>query len=188
VVNDPKYLIDREQYWIDHLKVYDNKIGFNSSKKANTPNCIPWTQKRRDLQSKRYLGRKLSQATKNKIGLSQTGEKHHCASVKDDDVVEIVNMWNCEQNAKNISKKIGCTISVVHSIIGRVSWTHITDTLHIKPFSRNGSKHHNAKLNEDIVLSIKQDIQNKVPMLAKKYNVSPSTISDIKYGRTWNHV
>ncbi|QEM43271.1 HNH endonuclease [Bacillus phage Chotacabras] len=53
-----------------------------------------------------------------------------------------------------------------------------------------GSEVNNATLTEDIVKLIKADLINcsSTAILAEKYNVSSSAISDIKVGITWSHV
>ena len=56
--------------------------------------------------------------------------------------------------------------------------------------SKKGSKHHLAKLTEDIVLKIKVKLSEGVKgiFLAKKYSVSSVCISNIKTGSRWGHV
>lgn len=53
-----------------------------------------------------------------------------------------------------------------------------------------GSKNGSSKLNEEQVRDVKALIKNGIPLkkIAQKYGVSQSTISDIKAGRTWNHL
>lgn len=53
---------------------------------------------------------------------------------------------------------------------------------------RPGSQHHNAKLTEAVVREILADIESRPTELGRKYGVSPSTICDIRSGRTWVHV
>lgn len=53
-----------------------------------------------------------------------------------------------------------------------------------------GSKHALAKLNEEKVLSIRKEISEgkKSSDIARKYNISPGCVCDIKKGRHWNRV
>lgn len=46
------------------------------------------------------------------------------------------------------------------------------------------------KLTRQQVMTIKSSLENGITgySLAKKYGVDPSTIADIRHGRTWNHV
>lgn len=53
-----------------------------------------------------------------------------------------------------------------------------------------GSKQHFAKLNEDLVVQILTRIHNGelIFHIAKEYNVYPSTLYQIKRGKTWRHI
>jgi group I intron endonuclease len=53
-------LLPREQWWLDHLRTYDRKIGYNISVKAGAP----------------MTGRKASPETLEKMRLVNTGRKH----------------------------------------------------------------------------------------------------------------
>lgn len=59
---------------------------------------------------------------------------------------------------------------------------------------RRGSGNARAKLTEEIVAQIRREYANTPhyfgfrSFLCKKYNVPPSTISNIVYGHTWKHV
>lgn len=57
-------------------------------------------------------------------------------------------------------------------------------------YNNIGSKHGMAILTEEKVMAIKKDLALglKGVTIASQYNVCASTISDIKKGRTWNHV
>lgn len=53
-----------------------------------------------------------------------------------------------------------------------------------------GEKNSQSKLTENKVIEIRHKADNKLGtvLLSKMYNVSPSTISDIKYRRSWGHL
>ena len=53
-----------------------------------------------------------------------------------------------------------------------------------------GSNHSQAKLNEEKVKEVKflLSIKETQEAIAKKFNISRSTIADINKGKTWNHV
>lgn len=51
-----------------------------------------------------------------------------------------------------------------------------------------GSEHPSSKLNEDIVLVIKNDLITPISELAARYNVTVQAIHAIKKGKTWRHV
>jgi len=56
----PWSLIDRENYWLETLKPYDNKIGFNISPRAEAG----------------MNGRKHTPESRKKMSIAQTGKKH----------------------------------------------------------------------------------------------------------------
>jgi hypothetical protein len=56
---------------------------------------------------------------------------------------------------------------------------------------RNGSRHHNSKLNESIVVSIRNEFSKRkctLVHLSKKYGVSESTIERIVHYKLWKHI
>lgn len=67
---------------------------------------------------------------------------------------------------------------------------HSVNVLKNKPVFFLGSKHGMAKLNEDIVLSIrnKYKINNSLKMLSNEFNIPYSTIAKICYRQTWKHI
>jgi len=56
--------------------------------------------------------------------------------------------------------------------------------------NQNGSNHNMAKLNEKIVINIRRQLALGASGygLAKKYNVSPMAINNIKHYKSWKHV
>lgn len=55
---------------------------------------------------------------------------------------------------------------------------------------QKGSNHYRAKLNELLVIEIKQMLKQGISekYIASKYGVKQATINDIKHKRTWKHV
>lgn len=69
---------------------------------------------------------------------------------------------------------------------GRSGWNGWTEEAKIKRL-RIGTANNMAKLNDEIVLKIKNDARNYVE-IAKDLGVWPTTIGDIKTGKTWKHI
>lgn len=71
-----------------------------------------------------------------------------------------------------------------------VSGTHNDNMKDMVLRSRSckGNRHFGVKLNKSEVIEIRELIKEKIACskIAKKYNVAPSTIYNIKYGKTWN--
>lgn len=69
---------------------------------------------------------------------------------------------------------------------GRMNWSHET-RLKIMPRLLRGEKHHQAKLSEREVLTIRGS-DEKGTDLARQYDVSNKSISRIKRGTVWRHI
>ena len=71
---DLKSLLKREQYYLDLLKPWDRKIGYNSCKKVENPNTGKWTEERRKKMEVHFKNRKCSEETKIKISKANKGK------------------------------------------------------------------------------------------------------------------
>lgn len=72
-----------------------------------------------------------------------------------------------------------------------LQWLTVRENVYLKP-KANGHKFHGegnpaAKLTEEDVIKIRQD-SRALGALAKEYNVSKTTICDIRKGRIWKHL
>ena len=65
---------------------------------------------------------------------------------------------------------------------------HAWDTGLITSEHMKGSKHHNSKVNEDIVKDIRSNKTLTKKELAEKYDISISTVADILRRKTWTHI
>jgi len=67
---------------------------------------------------------------------------------------------------------------------------HSVKVLGNKPSFFLGSKHGMAKINENIVLAIrdKYKVNNSLKVLSDEYNIPYSTIAKICYRQTWRHI
>ncbi len=74
-VIDNSKLIEREQYWIDYYKSYDNNIGYNICKIAGNTIGRIHSSETKDKISKSKIGKKMTQETKDKISNSLIGRK-----------------------------------------------------------------------------------------------------------------
>jgi group I intron endonuclease len=176
----------REQHWIDFYKSSDRKHGFNLSPDAIRNSGRKWTDKQKREQSKRLSGRHLTEETKIKMRDAASGSRSHRATIGENDILNIVGMWNAGLSYIQISDRVGCSKQMVWSIIAGKSWLSVTKHLEIK----QRRVHRNSVLNENLVRKIKQDLSNGVmaTLIAKEHCVSPNTIYDIKKGRCWEYV
>ena len=80
------------------------------------------------------------------------------------------------------------TISNLEWVSAAQNTKHAWDTGLINSDHMKGARHHNAKINEDIVKEIRNNDELTRKELAQKYSVSISTINDILSKKTWGHV
>lgn len=75
----------------------------------------------------------------------------------------------------------------VFDIKNRKTWAHLEDlVIHKNPRGARGTER-SKSLTEDDVRAIRSSEETTVA-LARKYGMSPPTICDIRYRRSWNHV
>jgi hypothetical protein len=77
-----------------------------------------------------------------------------------------------------------------HLVVADQGW-NIQDSYNKGRSTRQGTNNTRAKLSEKDVSEIQQLLQQGILKridIAKQYNVSPSTIGDIKAGRNWGHL
>lgn len=72
-INYLDILRDREQFWLDELKCFDNKIGYNINKFADGVTGYTHTLETREKLRKAHLGRKLPEEQKRNISKSGKG-------------------------------------------------------------------------------------------------------------------
>ena len=70
-----KKILKIEQYYLDKLKPYDRKIGYNTCHIAGAPAQRRLSKEQKEKISKSLKGRKVSKETKEKIGNANRGKK-----------------------------------------------------------------------------------------------------------------
>jgi hypothetical protein len=118
---------------------------------------------------------------------SQKGENNHAAVLTNEKVLEI---YNSKERSLILAQTYGvaeCTITDIK--YGR-TWNHITGAPPYDGVRRSsgipGANHHAARLTDEKAVEIYKS-KERTTDLARKYNVSLGTISDIRNGRGWNH-
>ena len=124
-------------------------------------------------------GRKLSAEHKAKIGAAKKGRKLSAEHKAKMSKAKKGRKHSAESKAKMSKAKKGKKTSA--------------ETKAKLSASQAGEKAHNAKLTEEIVIEILYQLKfhyylGMVNDLAKKYGVSPTSISEIKNNRTWKHI
>jgi hypothetical protein len=155
-----------EQKFIIQTNCCNNKIGYNISYNTISPN----------------LGKKLSLQEKQKISDSMKGKKHS-QETKD-------KIGRANKNKKRTQEQKDCLSKIKkHNPSGAAVKGHKKTEEHknkIKNFAKTriGTKNANSKLTSEQIQQILTDFNDKeisLTQIAKKYNVSLSTIKRIKY-------
>lgn len=163
-VQDTNKLIEREQFWMDYFKSYDDNFGYNI-----------------DKFSKNCLGIIRSEETKIKISNSMKGikkseeTKQKMRRPKNKTLCKTIDEINKSKKIKYKKPKYKKTKEEIHKQ---------------RSESQRGSNNPRAKLNENDIINIKLLIINgiKIKDIAKQYQMSENSIYNIKNGVRWKHV
>jgi group I intron endonuclease len=179
-VKDKNMLIEREQYWIDKLQPYRKDIGYNLSPSANSNLGFKHSEETK-LQisintsgiKNHHYGKPMAEKTKLKLSESQKGKKHWHYG------------WPLSQEHKeNLSKTKKMP---EHNTTGYKASEQTKQKMSI---ARQGEKNYYSKLKNVEVIQIKKMLHEgyKNIEIARIFNISPYTISDIKRGKSWQHI
>lgn len=173
---DKNELLQREQYWLDYYKSYDPEIGYNICKIAG--NCLGITRSEKTKQriSKSKKGIKKSEKTKQRM-----------RRPKNKTLIKLMNGEPVKKKKRKEKPKEQHIIKKVKKIKQKKTLEEIHKQ---RSESQRGSNNPNAKLTELDILKIKEMLtQNiKIKKIAEFFNVSSTTISDIKANKKWKHV
>lgn len=129
------------------------------------------------------VGEKIS---KSKFGHHYTplGSKHPKSIYTEEFVIKIKLMLNEGISVNEISNELNIKTSAIYDIkLGR-TWSHILPELDLSKNNRSGKL--NAKKVREIKILLEQGMTpNEIAIM---YGVSPTTIRDIKKGKTWGNV
>lgn len=200
ISRDELYLIENE--YVQKLKTTDRNYGYNIANPANKPPNMKGkklSEKHREkisISNKGKLkGRKLSEETKLKIGIHSKNRirtKEWCEKISLSRIGEKNPNWK-GKHSWNKGMKNKYTLSEEHKRKisegnkGRIQSDSCKEKLRI---SHQGSKAAQSKLTEEDVVFIKKYFKEnkKYKPLIEKFNVTISTLCDIKKERTWKHI
>lgn len=187
-IENPEYLLQREQYYIDTLKVYDHNIGFNIAIQAGSKLGIPTSDETKSKISNSLKGRKhteetklkISESHKNKImseehyqkwqkGLAKYLETHDHPMKGKAKSQETIDKWRKSRENYKVSDETKAKMSV----------------------KQKGSNNPSSKLNDNKVIAILELYKLKthtVQQIADLFQVTKSTIENIIYNQTWKHI
>ena len=156
---------NRERYWIDYYQATNKLIGYN--------------------------------LTNGGEGMS-TGILNPASKFTEENLKEIFDLIKTSDlTFKEIAKKFNVHEKIISDINCGIHYIDTTETYPLRPFmkkfkqsmkGKTGIKHPQAKLNEDSLKSLVNDLQNTnitFKDLAKQYNISYCTVSHINNGHKY---
>jgi hypothetical protein len=194
ISEDHSSILKAEQFFIKYYRtnvyIYGNNFGYNLTDGGDSVFGMRHSDETKKKMSIARKGRIISEETRKKLSTSNIGK--HLGPTKE-----------TQEKIKKIllgrPSRLGATLSQeTKDKIGRGNTGKNFTAEHRKKISiakkltnsKEGEKHHNAKLNNEKVMHIKKLISQgeKIVNIAKQYGVSHATISDIKSGRKWKHL
>lgn len=183
IEDDVDMLRQKEQYWMDYYKSYNNNLGYNISHYATGSGGYEVSDETKEKIRQAAIGRKASEATKQKLSEQRTGElnsfygKHHTDEAK----------------RKMSEAKIGAipTEAQLEALkLGRNghSWKEEDYINRIEKLKNGIDK--SAKLTENDVINILIMIKEnkKYSAIKEMYDISETEISRIKHKKRWAYL
>lgn len=162
-----------EQKYLDKYKPF-NENGFNVADKT-----------------KDYIAFKFKKETRDRITALVSGENSSLAILNNENVIDIKKSLAKGEKLKVLAKKYGVSTTVISNIKRKISWKHIKisdeEENKLTELSKKSLKN---KYSEDLVKKIKLDLSTGMKMtdIAKKYNVSYTGVSGLKYGHFYKDI
>jgi hypothetical protein len=122
------------------------------------------------------------------------GEKNNNVVLTEEIVKNIlIELYEGNANCCQLAKKYNVVPKTINCISRGITWSklynQLTEEQKNKIKNNNGINLGNAKLTSEDVQEIKKLLlTTSKNNIAKKFNVAPRTIYDIKVGRTWKHI
>lgn len=186
------YLIDGSIYQANYHRL--KMTMFNPTNNMNNLviNHIDGNKHKNDMNNLEWCTIAENNIHAFKTGLAPINENHHEAKLTNNQVREIcMELEKPKQygTISNLAKKYNISDSVIRSIAQGKLWQNISKDYNID-YSEKGV---DSILTENQVIEICEDLSKhkyhgQYTSLAKKYNVSPSTIKQIAYRNSWKHI
>jgi len=201
-VTDLELLHIREQVWIDTVKSYERKNGYNIIQQVGKPNKIDFTDEIRRKMSLKKLGIPLTDDHKLKMSQAMMGKRKSC-KLTEDDVLNIrILLRDTDLTNTEIANIFGVNSSNIGYISQTKSWEDIiprsNDFLSNRYLSKvieiqnnRKPKRNTTKLNEEQVKVIKLLIRDTDLFhreIGEMFDVARQTISSISLNKKWSDI
>lgn len=196
IVEDTSMLLEKEQYWIDRLRVCDNEFGYNSLAIAGSPHGYKHSKETKIKMSQSQTGRKHSDETKKKLSeakskenlseetLSKYSEIHRGegspnSKLTELDVIEIKKSLSNKVPRKDLAIRFNVAIKTIDKIATGETW----EWLEVEGFVKSTKKVN--KVTDEQISKIKELLNSSKlsnVKIAKLVGVSRVTVDRIKNG------
>jgi group I intron endonuclease len=179
-------LVARENYYLmellDRAKLYNTEFPATIGRPLGTKHTPESRAKMRATWR-----RKVAEGYTLPEGMVRSSKNHPSAKLRDEDVLQILEMRRGRTKRKDISAKFGISVGAVNSILGRRCWKHLdAEKVLVGPIHDKGEKHRLAKLSDAQVIEIRSLLQERAlsqEEIGKRFGVSQACISRIKLGK-----
>lgn len=182
---DKELLLDREQYWLDYYKSYDNNYGYNIFSDSRNANGYKHTDESKKKMSEFQKGKVLSDEHKNKISETLLKNPPTKGKIMSDETKQKLSISHTGKKLSEVTKqRISKTLKSKERKLTE-------DELKMRSENNKGAKNPQAKLNEDQVRDIRhmakegysyKEIHNKYSFLHEGY------IALVVLYKRWKHV
>jgi group I intron endonuclease len=193
--DDPALLLEREQHYLDTLQTTKPENGYNLCPNANSMRGYKYSEEQKQKMSElrkgqgnQHYGKKHSEETKKKIGqINSTKVRTEETKRK---LAEITRERMANLKETNPEKFEAIVSNIKKARIGKPLTEQAKKKLSESAKKRVGDDSSNAKLNTEQVIEIRKAYAagNKIGKLAKRYNVTKTTISYIVKYKSWKHI
>jgi group I intron endonuclease len=132
-------------------------------------------------------GKSMSELQKLKISKTRraakisVGASNPKAKLNEQQVIQIIELLKKDVAQRDIASMFNIDTSTVSNIRVGKTWSHLKESSRMERM---------YKLTEENVRTIKQLLHNNIELraIANQFNVSTTTIRDIRTGKTWSHI
>lgn len=132
-------------------------------------------------------GRSWTKITKDYEGLDKA-KSYIGRSLNEDQVREICQKLVKGKMPTDLAREYGVSQGTLMKIKERKIWTHISKDYNLEEWNKNKS---GKKFTAEQIHALCKDLEKdnlSLNQLAKKHNLSRSTVKDVKTGKTWTHI
>jgi hypothetical protein len=121
------------------------------------------------------------------------GEKHPMAKMTEKMVSDIRHRYASGESATKISNELNIGLSTITRAITYKNWNSLKSTEQTKidtDIFERGSRHHGAKLTEELVLAMRAAYKSGQPVkdIAHSFGIHQSATSRIVHRKRWTHI